>query len=1113
MLSGPPSMSKRQDREPDDNGEDLFNQVLSGSGDLVGGGGALGDIYSVKNTYHAADAIDFEDEDELAEDEEAAIVAPSGGATRGSGGEPTGFSEDEGALQDAAEHDFDDMFGGADNAGIGLEAGGDLFDGIGQHHDDDGLDLGMFEDTAPQKRAPVDEREAAERRAKKRQRLEAAISVMERKLRQRNLRRYFPQYSPAKPFNNHALFLPAPRYYGWLRPPIALRAHVKPLVPTKVVLEAMPDQRRAFRSRSGAAAAPLAKHTVASQILHITEADFATLDELQRRDAHGSAQFGPVAFLQQNGSRDVFGDLPKDVVFSATTWDDDAIINGAKHPVTSRSAPLPEDSDSDHDMEIFNGDLSRYTNLKLDMNDPNLIFVPAALTKERQSRALVPLTESLLASKFNILNDQQYEVLKRSYNTKVRSHLSNLAIDHSVPAMRLQSPYYKVRLTKRECRAFHRPRFVVRPGTTMNFSRLKVRKKKRDRGKTPQEIFAKTGDLTVADTATMVAMEFAEEYPPVVQNFGMGSKIINYYRKETKDDLARPKAPLGETHVLGMEDRSPFWNFGHVAGGDFVPTLYNNLVRAPVFKQEPRQTDFLLIRSQGSGSHTRHYLRKMANVFTVGQLFPAVEVPAPHSRKITNTSKNRLKIIVYRTMHRQGEERILVRDILHHFPDQNDMQNRQRLKEFMEYQRQGDDQGFWKMKNHEPIPNEDEIRTMITPEDLCLLDSMQMSQQMMADYSFVFKSMAKDEKKEENEVETDTEKNEGKESSPMPKPGPAPTEKESKKKRERDDKERDMEELQEELTTWNTSRNFINANQTKANLQLNGIGDPTGIGLGFLFLRATQKNPFTPLHIKEDVNKDGKPNTSAQTQKIYEDEVSRIWYAQRRSLTVEPGNPTHNLDAIYKEYKPVATPKIDTKELTENKLSILRITRRFRDENNIVQRRVHAIKDPILMRAYLKRKKQIEDDLLRNAEVDDIVPTNDKELNRLRRKALEEKLANLEKRAKLGKGRKISHDALHAAAAAGGIIIDANTVMLPDGSYAIGGKGIGKGKSRTRRCTACGALGHIRTNKTCPLFEQTKLQLQGAAGETGAPSEALDTALSSQPAATTVSTSPPLQQK
>lgn len=125
-----------------------------------------------------------------------------------------------------------------------------------------------------------------------------------------------------------------------------------------------------------------------------------------------------------------------------------------------------------------------------------------------------------------------------------------------------------------------------------------------------------------------------------------------------------------------------------------------------------------------------------------------------------------------------------------------------------------------------------------------------------------------------------------------------------------------------------------------------------------------------------------------------------------------------------------------------------------------------------MIRAYIKRKKLLEDELLRNADVDEILPTNDAELNKLRRKALEEKLANLEKRAKQSRAKKPPNDAIHAAAAAGATIIDANTVMLPDGSYVIGGKGIGKGNSTTRRCKSCGSFGHIRTNKTCPLYDQ-----------------------------------------
>ena len=107
---------------------------------------------------------------------------------------------------------------------------------------------------------------------------------------------------------------------------------------------------------------------------------------------------------------------------------------------------------------------------------------------------------------------------------------------------------------------------------------------------------------------------------------------------------------------------------------------------------------------------------------------------------------------------------------------------------------------------------------------------------------------------------------------------------------------------EEELAPWNLTRNFVNANQTKAMLQLNGEGDPTGIGLGFSFFRSTQKSSFTPLFapVKENVPKN---NTAAYQQKLYENEVSRIWYAQRRSLTVDQLDG-HDLSTVYNEYKP-----------------------------------------------------------------------------------------------------------------------------------------------------------------------------------------------------------------
>lgn len=426
-------------------------------------------------------------------------------------------------------------------------------------------------------------------------------------------------------------------------------------------------------------------------------------------------------------------------------------------------------------------------------------------------------------------------------------------------------------------------------------------------------------------------------------------------------------------------------------------------------------------------------------------------------------------------MNKNGNARLSVKDISLHFPDQNDMQNRQRLKEFMEYQRKGDDQGFWKIKNMDVVPTEEEIRAMITPEDVALLDSMQHGLQVLDDIDSLYNddSRKQDLKREKREKEN------GKD---------AEEENEEKEKAERKRREKDGETdetIDEGLSPWSLSRSFIIANQTKAMLQLNGEGDNSGIGLGFSFLRATQKHGFKPLFPppKESVPKN---TTAAYQQKLYENEISRIWYSQRSSLTVD-NREGHTLDDIYREYKPLdhveymkqkfakeKEDKVKQEGVQSARRNVLKITRLVRDENNVVQRRVEYVTDPRLIKAYIKRKKQIEGDKMSMVDANEILPTNDIEMNKIRRKALEEKIANLQKRAKLSKGRKPSKDPLHLAAAAGGTIIDANTVMLPDGSYAFGGKGIGKGKSRTRRCKSCGVFGHIKTNKKCPLYEATK---------------------------------------
>jgi len=77
---------------------------------------------------------------------------------------------------------------------------------------------------------------------------------------------------------------------------------------------------------------------------------------------------------------------------------------------------------------------------------------------------------------------------------------------------------------------------------------------------------------------------------------------------------------------------------------------------------------------------TQYYLREIKALFIVGQTFPVTEVPGPHSRKITATIKHRLMHITYKLLRKTPDEHISLKSVLKYFPDQNELQMRQRMK-------------------------------------------------------------------------------------------------------------------------------------------------------------------------------------------------------------------------------------------------------------------------------------------------------------------------------------------------------------------------------------------------------------------------------------------------
>lgn len=260
--------------------------------------------------------------------------------------------------------------------------------------------------------------------------------------------------------------------------------------------------------------------------------------------------------------------------------------------------------------------------------------------------------------------------------------------------------------------------------------------------------------------------------------------------------------------------------FGYVYPGQTFPALYNNLVRAPLFRHKPYPTDFLAVRYDAprnftsnraygaifrstTKGDTKYFLREIKNLFVIGQTYPVTEVPGPHSRKITNTIKYRLQIIAFKLLRKSAEERLKISRLMKYFPDQNELQMRQRLKEFMEYHRRGPHQGFWRLKATVTIPSDVDMLKMVGPEQVVLMESMQIGQRHLQDLGYT-----------QSAEQTEDDEGESKLS------------------------------IEQQLAPWITTKNFLFATQAKAMLRLHGDGDPSGRGEAFSFIRISMKDIF-----------------------------------------------------------------------------------------------------------------------------------------------------------------------------------------------------------------------------------------------------------------------------
>jgi transcription initiation factor TFIID subunit 1, fungi type len=790
-----------------------------------------------------------------------------------------------------------------------------------------------------------------------------------------------------------------PRPFMWqgksaVKPPKQIR-------PTKVALEIEQDQKVAFNSTVPVAAPDFPTEYVrtgkdaAVQIADESE-DESDLDEplpngLTMRDLEFMCtDFDTLSNLAPEDEV-VVEARPRIVDEDQDMFDFDE-FNDFEQPHKKRKLGLdPRDIVTIHHIDVPSFDdpekLTQRLAAKvvLDLNDTDLLVeevdLEAARAKTRpgEKTTTVKTLKDKLQQRFKTSNDAEYDLLKQNHQHKVRGQLTNLTIEHSMPAIRLQYPYFQVRLSLQDLRNFHRKKMHFRhPVTFRQAARIK---RKHQKNRSVKELYPTTKEISMADNSSTVLLEYSEEHPLMMSQPGMGNKIINYYRKKSKDDNFRPKHDIGEASLLLPEDKSPFHIFGHIDPGETMTALYNSMYRAPIFSQDPHSTDFLVIR-ESTGVHGQtHYLRNLENVYVVGQELPSVTVPGTHSRMVTTAAKNRLKAISYRIARKKKSQRIRVEDVTRHFPDTTDMQNRQKMKEFMVFNKEHKE---WEMRAGDKIPTEDQIQSLIRPEDICLLESMQVGAQYLQDAGYA-----------DNDDEDDT-------------------------------KENEADSIEQQLAPWRTTKNFMQATQGKAMLKLFGEGDPSGRGEAFSFIKTSMKGGFRPIGgsamdaitLKKELG--GHSYNVARQQRHYEESIRGIWDKQKASLgsKIEPSDLDMDGDVDAQEDRHISgrtnvratpvsgtqTPSISRRRDDETATSfsrrsvgsqtqkVLRIVRQVKTKDGEIVDQEYIETDPAVIKKYMKIKEAEEFEntefvyifdlhghFLTLCSIQDIVPTGDPE--------------------------------------------------------------------------------------------------------------------------------------
>lgn len=644
----------------------------------------------------------------------------------------------------------------------------------------------------------------------------------------------------------------------------------------------------------------------------------------------------------------------------------------------------------------------------LDMNDPFLIMEPIIDSTARKNfnykKGKKPLKfDQPIKDKFNFSSDRYYSgpsthtPKEGSDASKTKTHfISNnrQTIKNSIPAINLTLPFYRTTLTKEECREWHRPTLCFSPlDKEVGFSKLigkklGINKKSLNSFTTPKKL-----SLRTVDPNEFVIIEYVEENPLLLSNVGMSNLLIHYYRKQQQRDHPSLEFSYGACRLLEQEEESSFGMFGDCAPGKVVSSIQNSLFKAPIFEHQSTATDFLAVCHHSKGkSQTSFFLRKLPQkILLAGQTMPNVEIFDPNSRNFNIFCRKRIQAFAYRLFKKDqqltrgtpssSQPKLRISKLFAAFPQFHDSNIRKWLKDYAESVRIGTDTSTWFLKADAPVLDEEDIQSLMTPENLCIYESMLVGQQVMND-----RMMALGEKLDR--------------------------------------------EVLKALSPWSMTSTFLSAADGKTMLRTEGLGDISGKNESLVMVSSSN-----PLFKDTTPVGDKIKRSRALEQSLYKNELVKIWKKQMKSLESDA--------LLYAEAIPFSTQHARP----ISSIRKLYITRKVKSRSGKIEEVEEVIEDDEVIASYLERRKQF---------------------NRQRRKRQLELLAlnssRAAKRSKVGLVEKRAQSQPEHQ-------VGDHQMSYLQGQQQPQQQPKNKSKAKISiTCGTCGTVGHMRTNRICPLY-------------------------------------------